>query len=284
MEKCERPTTVITHVGLLWDTANGKVSITEARKKAIKQLVLLLLERKASTAADILELHGKLTFVSKVLQPARCMLWHLRKMLLPRALRAKASGRSSAVFHVPAKVVEELRAWLSVLQRWSGDWLLRSSAWQGVDSVTIHSEACESGEGAFASNGRWFSAPWPASVLAQAQRKQRLSLPFLELRAAADAVIALSAPTSGRSLGVTLLCDCLPVVHVLTSGYCEEEGMAGVLFELAQWCVERNVYLRVQHLSSQENALADDVYRARVADFLQRWGRSRHSRALPPGQ
>lgn len=282
LEKSQGPTTRIVHVGLVWDTAAQTVSVTDARRAELKQQLEVAINKKSMTAADILSLHGKLTFVSRVLQPARCFLYSLRHELIGKALDAKRRGKPKQYFRLSAKVREELAAWQRALQVWAGEWLLDRLDWsQGC--LAVYSDACRKGQGGYSDQGSWFSEAWSADTLKEAQRENSLSLPFLEMKAAVTAIKTLAKPTLGSPLRIRLMCDCLPVVEAVNKGYCHVDGMACLLFDLGCWCVERNVYLRAEHLSSSSNRLADLLSRLRVVEFIQESGYSRETRVRPLG-
>jgi len=284
LEKSQGPSTSLIHVGLVWDTEAQKVTISDARRKAIMSQLDSALKRRALTAKEILSLHGRLTFVARVLQPARSMLWYLRNDLVAKALSAKRKSRPGAFFRITAKVKNELAAWQRVLRGWGGEWLLDSLDWEKQGCRVIHSDACETGSGGYSDQGLWFAESWDVATLKRAQRKERLSLPFLEMQAAVTSIKSLAKPIPGQALRVLLWSDCLPVVQAVNLGYCHEEGLAGLLFDLAGWCVENNVYLRARHLSSGENRLADLLSRARVCEFVQEADFSLRSRVSFHGQ
>jgi len=211
-------------------------------------------------------------------------MWHLRREMIGKALDAKRRHRQQQYFRLSIQVRNELAAWLQVLQGWTGEWLLDPSDWKGQGCRVLHSDACQEGQGGYSDQGDWFSEAWSLATLQKAQRKERLSLPYLEMQAAVNAIKNLTKPTPGKPLRVLLMCDCLPVVQAINHGYCHEEGMAELLFGLSEWCVRGNVYLRVEHLSSAENRWADLLSRFDVFDFLQESGYSRHSRVSRLGQ
>jgi hypothetical protein len=263
------------------------VSISQARRAHCTDIISLFLQRKGSTATakEILSLHGKLTFVATVLQPARCLLFYLRKQLVGKALKINSPVKRSKVwFRLTKHVKDDLRSWLKILTDWDGAWLLAPEDWRDGTYQTVYSDACPDGQGGYVPQGPWLSAPFSIDDLASAQRENALSLPYLEMLAAQRAVLMLTDVSSPEPRLVRLMSDCLPVVQAVNSGYCQTEGMAVLLREMADWCVAHRVYIYAQHLSSEDNRLADMLSRLRVIDFIQETGAAPRSRRFLRGQ
>lgn len=269
LNKCQTPHTCIVHVGLLWDTAEQTVSITDNRKRKVKAELDRVLSQRKGTAAELLSLHGRLTFVAQVLQPARAMLYWFRHHSLVKALHTPAHVRHRRYIRLRQEELQELQAWKEVLSTWPGKWLFASSSWEAGSYQVVHSDACEVGAGGYSNAGGWFSEKHTSQLLEQAQRNKTLSMPYLELHSAVLAVKSLVHPESKSATRVRLFCDCEPVVHAINGGGCHVSGMSSLLFDLALWCVRNNVYLVAEHLSSEANYLADHLSRLRVDMFLQ---------------
>lgn len=283
LNKCQSPATTIVHVGLLWDTLRGMVTVTENRRKKVKAELDGVLHQGKATAAALLSLHGRLSFVSQVLQPARSMLFNFRHTSLVKALNTPQRARKFRYIRLNDEEIKELTAWKEVLETWTGRWLLSPSSWQPGSYQVVYSDACEVGRGGHSETGKWFSEPHSQEDLALAQRDLKLSIPYLEMKSVVVAVTNLCVPESQNATCVRLYCDCEPVVKAINGGGCHVPGMSSLLFELSLWCVRHNVYLVAEHLSSESNYLADHLSRFRVDMFLQQCPYPSPSRVRPRG-
>ena len=271
IDKSQGPAQEMTHVGLLWNTVEQTVTVTEARRTKAIMEINDVLTRKRATAKAMLSLHGRLTFISRVLFPARAFMYYLRHRAVRKSLQADPRHRARHFINISKEEVAELEAWLRTLRTWKGSWLLSPTQWPDGSFQTVWSDACKTGLGAYSLDGRWANRPLSHGEKEAAMRDETLSMPYLEMSAAVWAIKNLTCAT-GQYSRVVLWCDCEPVVNVINNGGGGEEGIAGLMHDLCAWCVSLNVYVVARHLSSAANWRADPLSRLRTEEFVLRSG------------
>lgn len=147
----------------------------------------------------------------------------------------------------------------SFLADWNGISLLYDAEWEQSHKIELYTDACGTGYGGYY-QGAWIAGAWSPDILAAAHaRRKRISMPFLELHALVYAAATWGPSWKGRK--IVFWCDCLPVVHAVTSGNSKQPQMMHLLRELITLACNHNFDFRCQHIPGVSNVIADTLSR-----------------------
>ncbi len=243
-------------LGYQIDTRVMTASCTPERLMEIRRLTSQWLEYKRCTLKQLQSLIGLLEFVSRVVRPGRAMLSRLYAMTRP----------FSNNHHTHRRVSDDARAdirwWNTFIHEWNGVSLLYEVEWQTSTSMGLHialtTDACLTGYGA-AWNGECIAGAWDATDLSEAMRKERESMPYLELKA-----LVIAAATWGhrwKGMRVHFECDCKPVVQAISKGWSSASHTAHLLRTLVYIACKHGFEYRCTHIDGVRNVLADALSR-----------------------
>jgi ribonuclease HI len=258
------PATIARFLGILIDTARMEARLDPERLEAIISTLQLWLNRSHCTDRDLQSLIGVLAFASKVVPAGRTFL---RRML---ATLAGAHNKK----HIP--LTKEFRAdvrwWLEFARPWNGVALLPDSHWSSpgcpiplqAPKLELFTDACNTGFGAVW-GGKWLHGQWSPQQLAAAQRKNKLSMPYLEMLA-----VAIALSTWGHLLTakrITIRSDSETSVAAINGGACRDERLMQLVRTVLFIAARQQFALRCEHVPGTSNTAADALSRGRVQEF-----------------
>ena len=203
-EKTEGPTTSLTFLGILLDSATMKASITPDRKEELLLAITELHGKRTCTKRQLLSLIGKLAFTCKVVPPGRIFLRRLIDL-------STTVGPIHHHITLNSEARADLLWWQEFLPEWSGSSLLLESHWSLAPDMELFTDASNLGYGAFWA-GKWLSEPWPPS-------QQHFSIAWKELYA-----ILVACSTWGQAWQrkrILFHCDNAAVVAIWQRGSCK---------------------------------------------------------------
>ena len=241
------PSVIQTVLGVLIDTENMTISVTDERMKEIKHLLGKWEKKKVCRKKELQSLIGKLCFICKCVRQSRIFLNRLLEVL--RAVDWEASSRIklSAEFH------KELKWWSMFMSTFNGVAFIPSPIWMEPD-VSMATDSCLQGCGGI-SDDQYFHSEFPLAILEQ-------GLPIHKLEFLAVLVGARIWGSRFSGLKIRIYCDNKPVVDVINSSKTKDAFMATCLRELWLVVSTNKFELRAVHLPGEDN---------RVADWLSRW-------------
>ena len=168
-EKAEGPSTTLTFLGILLDSATMTASITAERKTELHQAIRELGGRRTCTKRELLSLIAKLAFACKVVPPGRIFLRRLidlsttarhlhHHVTLNRAARA------------------DLAWWQHFLPTWPGTSLFLQSDWTPAPDMELFTDASNVRYGAYWA-GQWFNDHWSAEQTTGLRNRPDTPLP-----------------------------------------------------------------------------------------------------------
>ena len=267
-DKVEGPAQCLVFLGIELDTLKLEARLPDTR---LAQLHALMVEWQSFTRASIKQLQslaGLLNFASACVAPGR--IYTARIIAHTSHLLALGCGPHAPVPLTPA-VLADVAWWAEFLHSWNGRSLLYEDEWSDAPRIELFTDACLRGYGAYYA-GRWFEGAWSPEEEACAARTQRVSMPFLEMRA-----LALAAATWGhlwRCKKITFRCDCMPVVQAFEQARSCSTVQMHQIRSLHQMAAKHGFDFRVAHIAGVTNT---------VADVLSRVGDCQEFRALCPG-
>ena len=239
------PSVIQTVLGVLIDTENMTISVTNERLEEIKDLLVRWERKRVCKKKELQSLIGKLCFVCKCVRQSRIFLNRLLEVL--RSVDWAGSPKMSAEFH------KELKWWSMFMKRFNGVAFIPSPIWIEPD-VSMATDSCLQGCGGICDK-EYFHSKFPETILRQ-------GLPIHKLEFLAVLVGARIWGHKFKGLKIRMYCDNQPVVDVINSSKTKDAFMASCLRELWLVVSSNEFELRAVHLPGEEN---------RVADWLSRW-------------
>ena len=214
------PSTIQTVLGVLINTEQMTISVTDKRMKEISVLLAKWKKKKVCRKKELQSLIGKLCFVCKCVRQSRVFLNRLLAVL--RSVNWDVISRVSLSedFH------KELRWWSTFMISFNGVALIPSPIWSEPD-VSMATDSCLDGCGGICS-GQYFHTKFSKTILDQ-------SLPIHQLEFLAVLVGARIWGHLFKGQKIRIFCDNMSVVEVINSSKTKDVFMATCLREL--WLV-----------------------------------------------
>ena len=151
------PCTVMTFIGVLFNTESMTIEITPERLMEIKKLIKLWLHKEKASLKDIQSLLGKLNFIAACVRPGRLFASRMLRWL-------KALHSSNTKYHmIPTYVKKDLLWWHRYLLLYDGVSMMILEEWSNPDEF-FSSDSCLSGCGGFWL-GNYFHTKFPDVIV-----------------------------------------------------------------------------------------------------------------------
>ena len=247
------PGTVVSCLGVQFDTVNMTMSVPPSRLAEITSLLASWRIRKSCTKTALQSLVGKLMFVAKCVRQSRIFVSRILDVL--RSIQ-------SPTHHVrlTAEFRKDIRWWQLFLPLYDGVSVIPTSPWSAPDEV-FATDACLSGCGGLSST-EYFHSPFPSFVSSICS-----AIHHLELLTVMVAVRLWGQRWHGRR--IQLFCDNEAVVSVINTGRTRDIVLATCLREIWLQSAQGEFELRAVHLSSQANRTADHLSRWHISDYYR---------------
>jgi hypothetical protein len=259
-EKVEGPTTCLTFLGIQLDTNTLEARLPKDRIDQIHSLIVEWKSRthKSRTHASIREMQslaGLLNFACACVSPGRIytrgIINYITRMI---SLRVGP--------HAPCKLstslLSDIAWWHEFLPTWNGVSLLYEAEWQEAPLIQLFTDACNTGFGAYY-NHHWFAGEWSPEELCMAHREERISMPFLEMRALVMAAATWGHMWKGKK--ITFRCDCMPVVTAFSKQSSRTITQMYQIRNMDKLAAIHGFAYRVYHIVGETNTVADELSR-----------------------
>ena len=246
------PSQVIDFLGLQIDTVSEQVLLPKDKLDSLRTQISALLSRRSCTLAELQSILGSLNFACRVVLPGRAFL---------RRLYHLTCGITKPFHHIrlrqPAK--EDLKVWLSFLEKHNGITFYREELFLSPDVVHIHTDACKSVGYGGTFDTHWFSQCWPSSWWSE----QNITL--LEL---VPIVLALDlwAPFLTNRC-VIFHSDNMSVVACLNAQSSKERLVMSLIRRFVLRCLSSNILFKSQHIPGFINVASDLLSRSQLSQF-----------------
>ena len=252
LDKSCSPSTVMTFVGVLFNTEKMTIEVTSDRLKEIRALIQFWLNKKFASLKEIQSLLGKLNFVAACVKPSRIFVSRLLVWL-------KVLYKGSQTQHlIPIYVKKDLLWWHRFLPLYNGVSMMLTEEWSEPDEI-FSSVSLLQGCGGFW-QGKFFHVEFPQSILVQ-----NYHITILEMFAVVLAARLWSKFFKGKRIQV--FCDNLAVCSVINTGRSKCTILQACLRELTFLTAMAECEIRAVHLESQSNRIADHLSRWSLDDF-----------------
>jgi hypothetical protein len=254
--KTEGPTTRLTFLGIQLDTESMQASLPEEKLSELKRLTTDWCEMKQASTNECEIMAGKLNFASYVVRPGR---FYMRRIWNHLALCKRLCKHPDAKLQLSKEALADLQWWRDYIHQWNGISIMLEHEWTQAHKIELFMDACNTGYGAACGN-EWFAGTWTAEHLAAAHRKQRISMPFLELLA-----LTFTAATWGhkwKGKKVLFRSDCMPVVQAIQDRTSRNPSSMYLLRYLSSLACQHHFDFRCEHIAGIDNDVADILSRS----------------------
>lgn len=246
------PTTVLTFLGIEFDTSRQELRLPDAKLTEIKALLATWMDKSSCSRRELLSLAGLLTFAAKVIPPGRTFV----RRLFDAATELQNMDSQQAI---PAGALEDIEWWLACCDEWNGTSLFIDSSWTKATDLMLWTDASGLGFGiVFASE--WCYGSWDPAEEAH-------SIEWKELYPIVLALVMWGNHWAGRRLVVR--CDNEAVCHVWKAGSSKSKPLMALMrvgLLVAAWY---NVIVYLVPIPGCDNTLADCLSRLQVPRFKE---------------
>ena len=246
-EKACPPSTIMTFVGVLFNTETLTIEITPERLEEIKLLVKCWLSKTKATLKEVQSLLGKLNFVASCVRSSRIFISRLLQWL-----RCLYKGNCKE-YQIPEYVKKDLLWWDTFLPLYNGISMMIMEEWSEPDEI-FSCDSCLFSCGGFW-QGSYFHVKFPDEIL-----DKQYHITILEMLTILVSLKLWSRHFKGKR--IQIFCDNLPVCTLITSGKTNCSILQCCLRELAFITAMNEFQVRPIHLDSRSN---------RISDHLSRW-------------
>ena len=223
-------------------------------------LVILLtkwLTKGYGKKRDLVSLHGKLEWASKVVQPGRPFLRGIIN-------RAHSVSKKHFMVRLSRREKDDLRWWLHLLSSWNGVSLFVHQKLAPLDDFSVTSDASGSVGLGIVFGSAWVAEQWPPIP-------SDTHISVLELIPIVIAAHIWGHRWSRKS--VLFHCDNTAVVHCLQAGLCKHPHLSFLLRELATLPVTHSFRFSAKHVPGVYNKVTDALshFRFQVFKSLRPW-------------
>ena len=250
-DKTEGPAQCLTFLGVELDTREMTVLLPTEKLLELRELMVDWAGRTHGSIRQLQSVRGKLQFAAQVVQPGKFFLRRITD--LEARLRHIASSEDS-MCALPKRLLTDFAWWRDNMADWNGVSIMYQREWEEADKIELFTDACNTGYGAVW-EGRWFGGRWGPEALAAAQRRQRLSMPYLEALALVASALTWGPHWATRK--IVFRCDAKAVVDAIEKGSSRTPGVMHLMRQLASAAVRFGFAFRCVHIPGEQNVIAD---------------------------
>jgi hypothetical protein len=232
-------------LGILFDTVELTLSVTEERLVEIRELLLRWLTKESATKKEVQQLVGKLNFVAKCVRPGR--------IFISRLLEFLRSFKDDGTRVLSEEFIKDVAWWSKFLVEYNGISMMPLEDWSQPDEI-LASDACLVGAGGWF-NGKFFHCKFPEFIQAQG-----LHINALELLTVIVCAKLWGKHWKGKRIVIS--CDNMVSVEVINTGRARDKFLLKCLRELTFIAATSEFEIRARHIAGVTN---------RIPDLLSRW-------------
>ena len=237
------PTQVLEFLGFQVSSVEMSLSLPGEKIRSIKKECQHLLNNPTVEVRVLSRLLGKLSASIQAVFPAPL---HYQSLLKAKNLALKQNQSYETLLSLDQVAIQELIWWRDHLSAWNGKSLLKKP-----DSLIIETDASNLGWGATC-NGIRTGGLW--------SHQERLHhINCLELMAGGFSIKSFCK--NKASIQVKLLMDNTTAIAYVNKMGGPSPVLASLVFEIWQWCLQRQIHLSAQHIPGVHNVAADEESR-----------------------
>ena len=258
-EKTEGPQTIIIFLGFELDSILMEVRIPKDKIMKLQSLIEEILHKSSITLEVMQSLLGSLNFMCRAIVPGRPFC---------RRLINATRGITKPYHHIRiSKAMRlDLQTWLTFFKSFNGVSVFHDRFWLSNADLCLFTDSSASygkGFGAYF-QGKWTYGLWPAEWF---HRGITDDITVLELFPIFVALEIWGQHLSNKK--ILFKCDNQAVVHILNSQTSKAEYVMVLVRIITLKCLQLNVVLKAEHLSTSRNAVTDSLSRLQMNRFQQ---------------
>ena len=255
-DKACLPSPIMTFLGISYNTEEFTISLTEARKNELCDLLSKWLLKEEASLREVQSLLGKLNFACSTVRAGRVFLGRLINFL------CEFNNNSLVVKEIPQEAKADISWWHEYMIQFDGISLLHETRWRHPDAK-ISSDSSLSACGGY-SEGEYFHAPFLHHLLTNPE----LHINELECLAVVVAVKLWAHKYKGMNL--LLHCDNSSTVSVINKGKANHPFTQACLRELVWTSGKNDIWIKVVHVAGITNRFADLCSRFNLGTWYRR--------------
>ena len=250
--KASPPSTCMTFLGVDCDSEKFLLRVTNDRLEELRTLLDKWWTVKSVSLCETQSLVGKLNFVCYTVRSGRIFLARILNFL--REFRGQ-SGRKT----ITKEICKDIFWWRTFLREFNGTTMFPETRWLLPD-VVMSTDSSLIGCGGW-SDGDYFHTQFPPAF----KNNKDIAINKLECFAILLAVRLWSQRLCNKN--ILMYCDNMTTVEVVNKGKAHNHFTQSILRELIWWCIKCNCWIKLCHLTNQDN---------RLSDHLSRWHDDKH--------
>ena len=257
--KTEGPQTIIIFLGFELDSILMEVRIPKDKIMKLQSLIEEILHKSSITLEVMQSLLGSLNFMCWAIVPGRPFC---------RRLINATRGITKPYHHIRiSKAMRlDLQTWLTFFKSFNGVSVFHDRFWLSNADLCLFTDSSASygkGFGAYF-QGKWTYGLWPAEWF---HRGITDDITVLELFPIFVALEIWGQHLSNKK--ILFKCDNQAVVHILNWQTSKAEYVMVLVRIITLKCLQLNVVLKAEHLSTSRNAVTDSLSRLQMNRFRQ---------------
>ena len=261
-EKVSKPSTELEYLGIVIDSQNMILKISDDRLQETLDELDKWNTRKSCTKRELLSLIGKLSFICRVVKSGRTFI---RRMI--------DSSKTVKYLHFRIPLNQSFRAdlewWRSFLPCWNGI----SAIHREVDTE-LYTDSSDTGIGCIYM-GQWFKDLFTGA----SYHLRSKSIAWRELFAIIKAVATWCRFLANKK--VLLYCDNESVTYIVNSGTSRDPEIMKLMRTLFFICASHNIEFKCQHIPGKLNIGSDHLSRDRIDHFFRHYPSANPYMTLP---
>ena len=233
------PTQELEFLGFLVNSVEMSLYLPRDKVKSIKRECQSMINNPSVSIRTLSRLLGKLSSSIQAVFPAPL---HYRFLLMAKTMALKKTQSYESILFLNQAAQEELLWWRDHLAAWNGRSLLRKK-----DDLLIETDASNLGWGACCSGVR------TGGLWSHQERLQHINC--LELMAGGFAIKSFFK--NRASIQVKLLMDNITAIAYINRMGDSSPVLASLVYEIWQWCLQREISITAQHIPGIYNNVAD---------------------------
>ena len=252
---CE-PSTVMTFLGLCYNTDKFTVEITKDRLQELTKLLKSWLSKRSANIREVQSLLGKLSFACSTVRSGR--------VFLARVIQFLVTFKNCKEYkEIPEYFRKDIIWWLKFMKLFDGISLLPDVRWYAPDAI-ISTDACLTACGGWA-RGSFFHQKFSPKLI----NDRNIHINELECLAIVMALKVWSHKIEGKN--VLLQCDNESTVQVVNLGKAHNEFTQHCLREIVWLTARNNAWIKVHFIPGVRNRFADWCSRLHLNSKYWNW-------------
>ena len=237
------PSTRCSFLGVLFDTTDMYMYITEERRTELEALLDEWLSKTSVTLLDLQQLLGKLSFVCNTVRSGR--------VFVSRIINLIKSVPREASTELPESVISDLKWWRAFMRHFDGKSMITDLRWKAPDTVIL-TDAC------LVSCGGWSEARkeyWHAKFPVKITDSKDVHINELESLAV---MVGLKVWKKAlHNMNILMYCDNQPTCDVINTGKAKNTFAQNILREVCYLMAQINSVVKMAYKPGKTNRIAD---------------------------